>query len=62
MTASVPRCCTNDFSLTSAAGPYMTNSIRALTVHLVRGMVGIRVYVHHAILLYPDYTPFKRKV
>jgi hypothetical protein len=27
MTASVPRRCTNDFSLTSAAGPYMTNSI-----------------------------------
>jgi hypothetical protein len=31
---------------------------RADTVHLVRGMVGIRVYVHNAMPLYPDYTPF----
>ena len=30
-------------------------------MHLVRGMVGIRVYVHNAIPLYPDYTPFTRK-
>jgi len=40
----------------------MTNSIRADIVHLVRGMVGIRVYVHNVILLYPDYTPFTRRV
>jgi hypothetical protein len=37
MTASVPRRFTNDFSLTSAAGPYMTNSIRPLLVHETRG-------------------------
>ena len=35
---------------------------RADTVHLVKGMVGIRVYVHNAIPLYPDYTPFTRRV
>ena len=29
MTASEPKRSTGDFSLTSAAGPYMTNSIRA---------------------------------
>ena len=33
MTASVPRRGTNDFSLTSAAGPYMTYSIRPLFRH-----------------------------
>ena len=36
MTASVPRRCTNDFSLTSAAGPYMANSIRADAVGELR--------------------------
>jgi len=39
MTASVPRRGTSDFSLTSAAGPYMTNSIRPLCGHNTRGAV-----------------------
>jgi hypothetical protein len=30
MTASEPKRSTGDFSLTSAAGPYMTNSIRPI--------------------------------
>jgi hypothetical protein len=34
MTASALKRSTGDFSLTSAAGPYMTNSIRALTLHV----------------------------
>ena len=34
MTASVPRRGTRDFSLTSVAGPYMTNSIRAFYIIL----------------------------
>jgi hypothetical protein len=35
MTASEPKRSTGDFSLTSAAGPYMTNSIRSLYGRLV---------------------------
>ena len=35
MTASEPKRSTGDFSLTSAAGPYMTNSIRAVVGGLV---------------------------
>jgi hypothetical protein len=39
MTASEPKRSTGDFSLTSAAGPYMTNSIRPLFAHTINRLI-----------------------
>jgi len=39
MTASEPKRSTGDFSLTSAAGPYMTNSIPAFTDRVWKSII-----------------------
>ena len=49
MTASVPRRGTNDFSLTSTAGPYMANSIRPFTTHCAWPGVALLASVEESI-------------